>query len=180
MHPDVLLHPFSLCYSQSFTLYQCAHCNVFVTVRGCGYRGLRYDAGEGKWGTETSVFRRILCVRSVPQLRCIFQEYDKICKYTIEQSCKREMSGNLLKGVRTIIRFAEDHHLYFATVLYKSMKGLGTDDRQLVRTVVSRCEYDMVEIKQAFQRKYGKPLSKMIRGDCSGDYKECLLRLIGE
>ena len=53
------------------------------------------DGGEKSWGTEKSQFRKILCVRSIPQLNCIFQEYSKICKYTIGESIKREMSGQL-------------------------------------------------------------------------------------
>lgn len=139
-----------------------------------------YDAGEGKWGTETSEFRRLLCVRSIPELRYIFQEYNKICKRTLEQSCKKEMSGNLLTGMKTIIRFVEDPPKFFARVLYKSMKGLGTDDRKLTRTIVTRCDVDMVEIKRAFEQDYGKPLARMIRGDCSGAYLRILLVLIGE
>ena len=76
------------------------------------------------------------------------------------------------------------------------MKGIGTDDTTLVRVVVSRCEVchchpsvlsrifvhtqvDMVEIKTAFLQMYHKTLSKMIEGDCSGDYKKMLIALVG-
>ena len=51
---------------------------------------------------------------------------------------------------------------YFAKALYKSMKGLGTDDDTLVRVVASRCEVDMVQIKEAFKYEYGKTLGKFI------------------
>jgi hypothetical protein len=52
---------------------------------------------------------------------------------------------------------------YFATKLYKSMKGLGTDDATLIRVVVTRCEVDMVVIKQEFQRQYQKTLASFIK-----------------
>jgi len=60
------------------------------------------------------------------------------------------------------VRFIKDPPGYFAKALYKSMKGLGTDDDALQRTVVSRCEVDMVQIKHAFQREYGKTLASFI------------------
>ena len=37
-----------------------------------------WDAGEGVWGTETSEFRRIMNLRSIPQLRAIFREYNDV------------------------------------------------------------------------------------------------------
>ena len=42
------------------------------------------------------------------------------------------------------------------------MKGLGTDDDTLVRVVASRCEVDMVQIKEEFQKEYGKTLGSFI------------------
>lgn len=48
------------------------------------------------------------------------------------------------------------------------MKGLGTDDRQLIRIVVTRCEIDMGEIKEAFERLFNESLKDCIKGDTSG------------
>jgi len=50
----------------------------------------------------------------------------------------------------------------FAKTLYDSMHGVGTNDLSLIRTVVSRCEVDMVQIKQEFERAYKQPLGKYI------------------
>ena len=60
------------------------------------------------------------------------------------------------------------------------MKGLGTDDRKLIRTIVTRCEYDLAGVKVAFHREYKSTLAKWIKSECSGDYKTGLLLLIGE
>jgi hypothetical protein len=51
---------------------------------------------------------------------------------------------------------------FFADQLYKSMKGLGTDDSRLIRLVVTRCEVDMGEIKIEFVHRYGKSLEDFI------------------
>lgn len=59
------------------------------------------------------------------------------------------------------------------------MKGLGTKDRVLIRIMVLRSEIDMQDIKNEFQRMYGKNLESFIKGDTSGDYKRALLCLAG-
>ena len=58
---------------------------------------------------------------------------------------------------------SKDTPSFFAGRLYKSMKGLGTDEDTLTRIMVARCEVDMVEIKAAFQKKYGKTLYSFIK-----------------
>ncbi|KAK7808216.1 hypothetical protein U0070_016941 [Myodes glareolus] len=68
---------------------------------------------------------------------------------------------------------------YFAERLYKSMKGLGTDDSTLIRVMVSRAEIDMLDIRANFKRLYGKSLYSFIKGDTSGDYRKVLLILCG-
>jgi hypothetical protein len=137
-----------------------------------------YTAGEKKLGTDESTFNRILASQSFPQLRAVFDEYKKISKHSIEDAIKSEMSGDLEKGMLTIVKCVKNRPAYFAEKLYKSMKGLGTDDRTLIRCVVTRCEVDMIQIKQEFQRAYGKTLESFISDDCSGDYKRILLALV--
>ena len=43
------------------------------------------------------------------------------------------------------------------------VQGLGTNDRVLVRVMVSRCEVDMVQIKKVFYQKYHKTLGSFIK-----------------
>lgn len=79
------------------------------------------------------------------------------------------------------------------------MAGMGTNDNQLIRLIVTRCEIDLNDIKSAFEQKYGKSLRSWIKvgliifflqlfsfhaatlqGDTSGHYKHALYVLIGE
>ncbi|XP_061600586.1 annexin A11a isoform X2 [Cololabis saira] len=138
-----------------------------------------YAAGENKLGTDESKFNAILCARSKPHLRAVFQEYQRMCGRDIEKSIGREMSGDLESGMVAVVKCIKNTPAYFAERLYKAMKGLGTKDRTLIRIMVSRSEVDMLDIRQEFVRNYGKSLYTEISGDTSGDYKKLLLKLCG-
>uniref|UniRef100_A0A0B7AJ10 Annexin n=1 Tax=Arion vulgaris TaxID=1028688 RepID=A0A0B7AJ10_9EUPU len=137
-----------------------------------------YQAGERRWGTDENTFNMILASQSYEQCRAVFDEYTHISKHDIEQAIKNEMSGDLSTGMLTIVRMIRNKHSYFAERLYRSMKGMGTDDRTLVRIIVSRCEVDMKQIKAEFQRHYGQGLEAFVRDDISGDYRRLILALI--
>jgi hypothetical protein len=64
-------------------------------------------------------------------------------------------------------------------VLRKSMKGVGTDDKTLIRVVVTRTEIDMQYIKAEYHKKYKKTLAEAIQSETSGNYRTFLLSLVG-
>ncbi|XP_062995597.1 annexin A4 [Elgaria multicarinata webbii] len=138
-----------------------------------------YEAGEKRWGTDEAQFMTILCTRSRNHLLRVFDEYKNISNKDITESIKSEMSGDLEDALLAIVKCMRSKTGYFAERLYKSMKGLGTDDDILIRVVVSRCEIDMIDIKAEFKRMYGKSLYSFIKDDTSGDYRKVLLQLCG-
>ena len=137
-------------------------------------------AGVDKWGTDASTFSRILCLRNFDQIRLIAQEYEYITSHTLERDIKKEFCGDIQDGLLAILRHSNNRAEFFARCLHKAMVGLGTNDKALIRLVVTRCEIDMVDIKEEFQQKYGKSLKSFIKGDTSGNYRKALLKLIGE
>lgn len=138
-----------------------------------------YSAGENKVGTDESQFNAILCARSKPYLRQVFQEYQQMCGRDIEKSICREMSGDLESGMVAVVKCIKNTPAYFAERLHKAMQGAGTKDRTLIRIMVSRSELDMLDIRQEYLRLFGKSLYTHISGDTSGDYKKLLLKLCG-
>ncbi|XP_078285311.1 annexin A4-like [Rhinoraja longicauda] len=138
-----------------------------------------YDAGEKQWGTDEVSFLGILCIRNRVHLKRVFEEYKKIANKDIEASIKGEMSGSLENSLLAIVKNMKNQPTYFAERLHNSMKGAGTEDNTLIRVMVSRCEIDMLDIKDEFQKMYGKSLHSFIKGDSSGDYMKMLLQLCG-
>jgi annexin A7/11 len=137
-------------------------------------------SGIDRWGTDCSTFNRILCLRSFDQLRLICSEYEFVTGKTLEADIKKEFSGNIKDGLIAIIRYANNRPQFIARCLYKTMHGLGTNDKSLIRLVVCRCEIDMLDVKDEFLKLYGKSLKSFIVGDTSGNYRKTLLKLIGE
>ncbi|KAG5683040.1 hypothetical protein PVAND_012347 [Polypedilum vanderplanki] len=137
-------------------------------------------AGIARWGTDTSTFNRILCLRNYDQIKLISQEYEYITGNTLDKDIKKEFSGDVLDALLSIYRFAVNRPEYFARCFHRAVIGLGTDDRALIRLVVTRCEIDMNDIKEAYAQKYGKSLRNAVKNDTSGYYRKALLKLIGE
>jgi len=69
---------------------------------------------------------------------------------------------------------------YYAACLYEAMKGLGTDDDDLIRLLVSRSESDLQNIKAIYAKMYGKSLYDAVKSELSGDYEKLFLTLIGK
>ncbi|XP_032517786.2 annexin B10 isoform X4 [Danaus plexippus] len=138
-----------------------------------------YEAGEAKWGTDEEIFNKILAHESFAQLQLVFEEYKNIAGRTIEQAIKAEVDGELKDALSAIVECVQCSASWFAARLRGAMQGLGTDDRTLIRVVVSRSEVDLGRIKEQYETMYDKTLESEIRGETSGDYKRALLALLG-
>jgi len=142
-----------------------------------------YDAGVGRMGTDESVFNAIFAKRSFMQLKTTFLLYRGIGekekdKKLIFEAIEKEMSGDLKTAFLTIAQYVSDPITYSCQVLYNAMKGMGTDDNRLIRTIVARCEIDLKTVKERFEKIHKTTLENRVRKETSGDYQKMLLALI--
>ncbi|ESO88111.1 hypothetical protein LOTGIDRAFT_219490 [Lottia gigantea] len=137
-----------------------------------------HEAGAGVWGTEEAEMNAILCLRSLPQLRETIKNYEEFTGTSMEEAIENECSGSLKRGYLAIIASAKDLPGFFADRLKSSFSGLGTNDNDLIRIVVSRSEVDLQEIKEAYQAKYETSLNDAIASECGGDYKNMLQAIV--
>lgn len=136
------------------------------------------DAGEGQWGTDESRFNVILASRSYDHLSAVFDMYEERSEKNMEEVISSEMSGDVEDAMLAIVKCVRSKSAFYTERLYKSMKGAGTDDRTLIRIIVSRAEIDLKDIKERFGEMYDQSLEDFITDDCSGDYKRILLSIV--
>jgi len=139
-----------------------------------------YKAGVDKIGTDEDVFIQILTSRNYPQLRLIFDDYDKMCDKDIIRSIKAETSFNFKKCLVTIVESVQNPSRYFAKRLHEAMEGVGTNEDQLVRIILCRAEIDMAAIRNQYRVVYRKTLERDISGEQNvrGSYKHMLQKII--
>ena len=136
-----------------------------------------YEAGEKKWGTDDSVFNRIFALRSPLEIACISRAYHKLTGHTILQAINNEFSGDIKKLLTAVVYAVISPSEFFATKVNKAVKGLGTNDKLLIRILVTRHEIDMPYIRKYYKQLFKKDMIDDIKGDTSGDYRKILLRL---
>ena len=137
-----------------------------------------YDAGEGQWGTDESIFNRIFTTKSGPELFYINKAYIKATGKSLFKVIESEFGGDLEKLLKTVLLAQANPPEYFADRINKACKGMGTNDNLLVRILVSRDEIDLKEINKVYIAKYKMSLIDQVKDECSGDYKNLLIALI--
>ena len=136
-----------------------------------------YKAGEGKLGTDEPFFNKVFALSSPPELYSINNYYTQFSNRTLKQAVDKEFSGDAKLALNTILEAIISPANYFAGRINRSVKGLGTKDKMLIRNVVSREEVDMKEVRESYRNLFGKDMVEDIRSDTSGDYQKILCAL---
>ena len=136
-----------------------------------------FDAGEKKWGTDSSIFNKIFTGCSPAEIACVAREYHKISGHTILDGIDKEFSGNTKKALRSIVYALISPSEYFATRVQDAIKGFGTNDHLLIRILITRDEIDMPQIKQYYKQLYGNDMVEDIKKDIGGDYRKLMVEL---
>lgn len=130
-------------------------------------------------GTDEANLVRTLVNLSPEQLQAVRVEFNK--RYGAKggdliQWIKDDTSGDFRDFC---VALASDEAEVNAKALHDAMKGLGTDDKQLIEILCNQSPVAIARIKAAFEVKYGNAgtLADWIADDTSGDYRKALLAL---
>ncbi|KAK3019634.1 hypothetical protein RJ639_004996 [Escallonia herrerae] len=138
-----------------------------------------FKAGEKRLGTDEKTFRSIFSERSRAHLAAVSAAYHSMYGNSLKKAIKSETSGTFEYALVTILQCAENPGKYFAKVLRKAMKGMGTDDTTLTRVIVTRAEIDMRYIKAEYHKKHRKSLNDAVHSETSSHFRTFLLSLLG-
>lgn len=136
-----------------------------------------YKAGEGKIGTDEATFNKVFALSSPPELFSINNYYSQFSSKSLKEAVEKEFSGNLKLALNTILESTISPPNYYAKRINKAVKGLGTNDKMLIRNLVSREGIDMKEIRDAYKNLFGKDMVQDIKEDTSGDYQKILVTI---
>jgi len=133
-----------------------------------------YKAMKGL-GTNDSVLSNIFATRTRDQLQEIKKTFERKYGKTLESWVKGETSGHYEDLLLSLLHPKDD---YDAELVKNAVKGLGTDDDELIETLCTRNNQELVAMKAAYQRLYHVDMEKDVRGDTRGDYKNLLLAVL--
>ena len=139
-----------------------------------------YKAGEGKIGTDDSVFIKYFTSLSPNELLIVCKEYHKKYKKNMLDVIENEFNGNEKKLLTVMLYALFSPSEFFAKQIMESIKGIGTDDVKLIRSVITRYSIDMKKVKKYFKKMYNKELLDEVKDDVTGSYGRILEALINK
>jgi len=139
-----------------------------------------YKAGEGKIGTDESIFIKYFTSLSPNELLIVCKEYHKKYKKNMLDVIENEFNGNEKKLLTVMLYALFSPSEFFAKQIMESIKGIGTDDAKLIRSVITRYSIDMKKVKKYFKKMYNKELLDEVKDDVNGSYGRILEALINK
>jgi len=139
-----------------------------------------YKAGEGKIGTDESIFIKYFTSLSPNELLIVCKEYHKKYKKNMLDVIENEFDGNEKKLLTVMLYALFSPSEFFAKQIMESIKGIGTDDVKLIRSVITRYSIDMKKVKKYFKKMYNKELLDEVKDDVTGSYGRILEALINK
>jgi hypothetical protein len=133
-----------------------------------------YDAGEKRIGTNDSFFIHIFTTYPPEFLQLVDAHYTRRYGHSLKHAVEKETSGDYKTALIALMTNPWD---YYVDRLYYAMHGVGTDDKALIYIFSILDEAQLKYISSIFKKKYSKDLKDMIKGDCSGHYRDLLLEL---
>nr|XP_018901218.1 PREDICTED: annexin B9-like isoform X1 [Bemisia tabaci] len=125
-------------------------------------------------GTDEKAIIRVLTNRTNAQRQEIAVHFKSLYGKDLLADLKSETSGkfeDILKALMTPLPE------FLAKELHYAMEGIGTNEETIIEIVCTASNAEIYAIKQAYEKKYGKPLESDLRGETSGSFRRLLTSL---
>ena len=129
---------------------------------------------------ESNIFYQYIMKSSPKELSFVAREYYKLSGKTIIEGIDNNFKGDAKELLKSILYSLVSPSEYFATRIKKAIEGFGTDNKTLIRILITRCEVDMEIIKKYYKQIYKKDMIDDIKSDISGDYQKLMIELINK
>jgi len=133
-----------------------------------------YKAMKGL-GTNDTVLSNIFATRTRHELQVIKHLFEKKYSKSLESWVKGETSGQYEDLLLSLLH---DRDELDASIVRNAIKGLGTDDDELIEVICTRNNYELNALKNAYKKLYSVEVEKDVSGDTSGDYKSLLVAVL--
>eukprot|EP00766_Chilomastix_caulleryi_P002771 gnl/Chilomastix_caulleri/379.p1 GENE.gnl/Chilomastix_caulleri/379~~gnl/Chilomastix_caulleri/379.p1 ORF type:complete len:227 (+),score=80.17 gnl/Chilomastix_caulleri/379:88-681(+) len=130
-------------------------------------------------GCDVGPYISIMTSRSYPHILKISEEVEAQTKKPFKKLIYKEFSFEMEKALATILMMAKSPAHAQAYVMYRAMKGLGTDDSTLISCLAYIYDNDMLDkVKVAFKEIAEKDLVKEVEKETSLNYKKLCSALL--
>jgi len=133
-----------------------------------------YNAGEKKWGTDEDTFINLIAGQPRAHVEAVALEYGMKYGKHFNSVLSSEMSGDLKYALQVL---STPLPIYWADQFNLAMKGVGTDDTKLIRTLVTTHSRNLRAVTVQYLQSYKTSLKQAFTSETSGDYKKTLLAI---
>ena len=103
------------------------------------------------------------------------EAYNNLYGGDLLKDLDKALHGNFKKVVIDLFKTPQERDAFY---LYKSMKGVGTNDEALVEVLCSRSNEEIKKIIEEYKRQFNDDLERKVSSDTSGNYKKFLVSLL--
>ncbi|XP_011444277.3 annexin A6 isoform X2 [Magallana gigas] len=135
---------------------------------------------NGRVDVVDKAFRDVVLKKNHAQVKQTFEEFKQLTGSDIYQSIADTVVGETEDAYISLVKAIEDPVRFYVEKLFSSFGGIGTNEDNIIRIIISRSEIDMRDIKVEFQKRNQKSLSAMLKTDFPGDSKNMLLAILGD
>ena len=136
-----------------------------------------FNFGNGRWINNDDYINKIFTELSPNEFISFSNFFYEISKNSLRKYLEKEFNKDYQNALITIYESIACPSEFFAKQINKSIKGIGTKDKMLIRVLVYREEIDIPQIRIIYKNLIGKELIDDIKGDTHGSYRKILMEI---